>query len=91
MNGTMQPWWQSKTIWAALVTLIAGFGTMGHYSISAQDQAQLTELLLGAATSIGSIAAMYGRYVAANPIGGNGARLSQISDKLDQLLSKPVA
>ena len=58
----------SKAVWGAIVTIAAGALGLGHYSIVAADQADLVDLLAGAASIVGGIVAIVGRIVASKKI-----------------------
>lgn len=58
----------SKTIWGALLAVAAGGLSLAGYTISAEDQASLTELVSGAGATIGGILALYGRIKASKRI-----------------------
>lgn len=60
-TATTKKWYESKGIWGALVTLLAGLAMIFDYAISPAEQAQLADLLYGVATSIGGVVAWIGR------------------------------
>jgi hypothetical protein len=68
MDGS-KPWYLSRTIWAAIVTiLIALLGLLG-VSLDGFDDAALVETLLQAAAAIAGVVALIGRLSARARIG----------------------
>jgi len=68
MNGTKHPL-KSKTIIGAIIALVAmGISTFLGYDVGAEDQAQLTEIVLGLLGSAGPVTAIYGRVKADKPV-----------------------
>ncbi|MCY0094451.1 hypothetical protein [Hoeflea ulvae] len=64
-----KPWWQSKTLWGAIVTLgSAGLGLAG-LDVSDADREALIELLTSLGAAIGGLMAIFGRITAKNRIG----------------------
>lgn len=68
-GNEMKQWWQSKTIWGAVVVILGliaqGFG----HQISDEDQASLVNLLAQIGESAGALFAIYGRTKATAKIG----------------------
>jgi len=56
-----KPWWQSRTVIGAAVTLVSGVGAVAGYGISDQTQAQLTDLLAAGGALVGGVLALWGR------------------------------
>jgi hypothetical protein len=63
-----KPWYQSKTILGAGVTVAASIGALMGIDISAADQSAITESLMAIAGGIGGAIAIYGRIKADTPI-----------------------
>ena len=61
-------WWESKTVWGAVVTLVSVVAGFAGAVISADDQASLIDLLSGAGAAIGGLLALMGRLVAKSRI-----------------------
>ena len=59
----------SKTVWGGLLALGAGLASIAGYTITAEDTAQLSELLAGIGSAIGGFVAIFGRIVATKKIG----------------------
>ena len=64
MNGT-KVWWQPKTVWGSVISLMAGVATLAGVKLDATLQDQLAELLTGAGEVIGGALVWYGRAAAA--------------------------
>jgi hypothetical protein len=60
MNGT-KVWWQSKTVWGSIVSLLAGVATLAGVKLDATLQDQLAELVVGIVNIVGGAIAWYGR------------------------------
>lgn len=64
-----KPWYLSRTIWAALVTILtAALGLFG-VSLGDVDQSALVEGLLQAVTAVAGVVALVGRLSARTRIG----------------------
>lgn len=64
-----KPWYLSRTIWAALVTILtAGLGLFG-VSLADVDQNTLVEALLQSVTAVAGLVALVGRLSAKSRIG----------------------
>lgn len=61
-------WWQSKTIIAALVTLIAVVLDILGFNFGADDQSQLVDIILKILEVGGTLGAIWGRTVASKNI-----------------------
>jgi len=59
----------SKTVWGGVVALLAGIAAIFGYSFSEVDQTTLTEAIVGIASAIGGLLAIYGRVMATKEIG----------------------
>jgi hypothetical protein len=64
-----KPWYLSRTVWAAIVTILtAGLGLIG-LQVDDLDQSALVDTLLQGVTAIAGIVALYGRLSARSRIG----------------------
>ena len=63
MNN-IKPWYASKTIWGALVAMIAGIGSSVGFELDNQMQTELTDTALKVVSAAGSMLAIYGRFMA---------------------------
>ncbi len=59
----------SKTVWGGLLALGAGLASIAGFTITAEDTAQLSELLAGVGSAIGGFVAIIGRIYATKKIG----------------------
>lgn len=69
MDG-MKAWYQSKTVWGALIAIGASLLHMGGLEVDAGTQNELADLLVTSAGVIGGLIAIYGRIAARTEIGG---------------------
>lgn len=67
MNDT-KPWYLSRTIWASLVTVVAGVGGLFGLPVQDLDSQALAEILLQAVTAISGLVAILGRLRAVSRI-----------------------
>ena len=59
----------SKTVWGAIIAIVAGIAGIFGYSIGAEDQAQLAEIGVSVASMAGGLIAIFGRVKASKKIG----------------------
>ncbi|SOE17460.1 hypothetical protein SAMN05877838_2359 [Hoeflea halophila] len=65
----IKPWWQSKTLWGAIVTIgSAALGLLG-YELGDADREALTGLLTSLGAALGGVIAIIGRIQAKDRIG----------------------
>lgn len=65
----VKPWWQSKTMWGAVIAGLAPvIGTAFHVSLSDAQVQQYSDAAATVATVLGAILAGYGRTQASVPI-----------------------
>jgi hypothetical protein len=64
-----KPWYLSKTIWGALVSVAATLGGMFGLPVDATGQAALTEAILQTVSAVAGIVAILGRVSADSRIG----------------------
>ncbi len=64
----MKNWYQSKTVWGALVVILSALLRAGGYEFGEAEAAQLTDAAATIATAIGGLLALYGRLTAKLPI-----------------------
>jgi uncharacterized membrane protein len=66
-------WWQSKTIWGAVITIIALIASLFGYQIDPQTQQIILDrtmaIVTAVGTIVGSVMAIYGRIKATKRIG----------------------
>lgn len=63
-----KPWYLSKTIWGALVSVAATLGAMFGLPVDAAGQTALTEAILQTVSALAGIAAILGRVSASSRI-----------------------
>jgi len=63
-----KPWYLSKTIWSALVSVAATLGAMLGLPVDAAGQAALTEAILQTVSALAGIIAILGRVAASSRI-----------------------
>jgi TctA family transporter len=66
--NTTKPWWQSRTAWAAAVTVLAGLLGLAGVDLDARLQDELVTLLTGAAEIGAGIMAFIGRFQASKTL-----------------------
>ena len=64
-----KPWWQSRTVWAAAVTMLAGLFHLADIELSATLQDELVTLVTACAEIAAGITAFIGRLKADARIG----------------------
>ena len=64
-----KPWYLSKTIWGALVSVAATLAAMFGLPVDAGGQAALTEAILQTVSAVAGIVAILGRVSANSRIG----------------------
>jgi len=65
----IKPWWQSRTLWGAIVTITsAGLGLAG-LDLGDADREALIGLLTSLGAALGGVIAIAGRITAKNRIG----------------------
>lgn len=66
--NTSKPWWQSRTVWAAAVSVLAGLLGLAGLNLDATLQDELVTLLTGAAEIGAGIMAFIGRFQASTTL-----------------------
>ncbi|MGE7371026.1 hypothetical protein ACQKKX_18465 [Neorhizobium sp. NPDC001467] len=69
MDG-MKAWYQSKTVWGALIAIAASLLQMTGLTIDDATQGEIADLAVTAVGAIGGLLAIYGRIAARTEIGG---------------------
>ncbi len=64
-----KPWYLSRTIWAAIVTIVVAVLGLFGLPFDSLDQTATVEALLQAATAIAGLVALLGRLMATTRIG----------------------
>ena len=68
MDDTKQ-WFASKTVWGALVAILAGLLQVCGTDLDADGQAQLADSLVSLSGIVGGLVALYGRLRADKKLG----------------------
>ncbi|WP_420408905.1 hypothetical protein [Hoeflea sp.] len=66
---TTKPWWQSKTLWGALVTIVAAALGFAGIDLADTERETLTEMLTSLGAAVGGLIALIGRISARSRIG----------------------
>lgn len=61
-------WYQSRTIWGALVAILASLAHAGGFSLTAADQGQMADALVSLAGAAGGLLAIWGRLRATSKV-----------------------
>ncbi|MEB2847146.1 hypothetical protein GAO09_15500 [Rhizobiales bacterium RZME27] len=69
MDG-MKAWYQSKTVWGALIAVGASLLQIMGAEVDAGTQAELADLAVTTVGAVGGLVAIYGRIAARSEIGG---------------------
>jgi len=65
----IKPWWQSKTLWGAIVTIGSAALGLAGYELGDADREALTGLLTSLGGALGGVIAIIGRIQAKDRIG----------------------
>ncbi|MEP3439041.1 MAG: hypothetical protein ABJN75_20010 [Hoeflea sp.] len=65
----IKPWWQSRTLWGAIVTLGSAALGLAGLDLGDADREALIELMTSLGAAIGGVIAIFGRITAKNRIG----------------------
>ncbi len=68
----LKHWYNSKTIWGALISVIASLLHVSGINIAAADQGQLVDSIVNIAGALGGLLAVYGRVTATSAIKSAG-------------------
>lgn len=71
-DPTAKPWWQSRTIIGALVSLLAVLAGAIGLPLTETDQVQLTNVLVALGGAAGTLLTILGRIRASRPVKGGG-------------------
>lgn len=66
----VKPWYQSKTVWGALIAIAAPLLGRAGLEVGGAEQAQIADALTTLAGTVGGLLALYGRLTATKGVGG---------------------
>ncbi|MEQ8480007.1 MAG: hypothetical protein RIC18_05050 [Hoeflea sp.] len=66
---TTKPWWKSKTLWGAFVTLVAAALGLAGIDLADTEREALTEMMASLGAALGGLIALVGRISARSRIG----------------------
>lgn len=64
----MKNWYQSKTVWGAVVVIVASVLRLLGIEFGPAEQGELTDAITTMAGAAGGLLALYGRITAAGPL-----------------------
>lgn len=64
----LKTWYQSRTIWGALVAILASLAHAGGFSLTATDQGQIADALVSLVGAAGGLVAIWGRVRATSKV-----------------------
>lgn len=62
-------WYQSRTVWGALVAILASLANGAGVEMTAGDEGELADLIVAAVGTIGGLVALFGRLSARRRVG----------------------
>ncbi|MBU2328755.1 MAG: hypothetical protein KJ755_15630 [Alphaproteobacteria bacterium] len=66
----VKPWYQSKTIWGALIAIASPLLGRAGLDVGGAEQAEIAEAMTTLAGTVGGLLALYGRLTATKGVGG---------------------
>ncbi|MGQ3211637.1 MAG: hypothetical protein ACT6U0_09445 [Shinella sp.] len=69
MNDDLKAWYQSRTVWGALIAILASLANAAGVEVTAGDEGEFADLIVAAVGTIGGILALYGRISARRRVG----------------------
>ena len=57
----MKAWYQSRTVWGALIAILASLAKVAGFEVSAGDESDLADLIVAAVGTVGGLVALFGR------------------------------
>jgi hypothetical protein len=61
MSEDVKAWYQSRTIWGALIAILASLANAAGLEVTAGDEGELADLVVSAVGTVGGLIALYGR------------------------------
>ena len=69
MNEDLKAWYRSRTVWGALIAILASLANAVGVEVTAGDEGELADLIVAAVGTIGGMLALYGRILARQRVG----------------------
>ncbi|AOF91685.1 hypothetical protein [Sinorhizobium sp. RAC02] len=69
MNDDLKAWYQSRTVWGALIAILASLANAAGVEVTAGVEGELADLIVAAAGTIGGMLVLYGRISARRRVG----------------------
>ncbi|MGQ2970569.1 MAG: hypothetical protein ACT6RF_17625 [Allorhizobium sp.] len=66
----LKPWYQSKTVWGALIAIAAPLLGQAGLQVGGAVQAEIADALTTLVGTVGGLLALYGRLTATKGVGG---------------------
>jgi hypothetical protein len=66
----VKPWYQSKTVWGALIAIASPLLGRAGLEVGGAEQAEIADALTTLAGTVGGLLALYGRLTATKGVGG---------------------
>ena len=60
----VKAWYRSRTVWGALIAILASLANAAGVEITTGDEGELADLVIAAVGTIGGLIALYGRIFA---------------------------
>ena len=57
----VKAWYQSRTVWGALIAILASLGNAAGVEVTTGDEGELADLVVAAIGTIGGLVALFGR------------------------------
>lgn len=65
----VKAWYQSRTVWGALIAILASLGNAAGIEVTAGDEGELADLVVAAVGTVGGLIALFGRVSARRRVG----------------------
>ncbi|UPA25377.1 hypothetical protein [Shinella oryzae] len=65
----VKAWYQSRTVWGALIAILASFAHALGIEVTAGDEGELADLIVAAVGVVGGLVALVGRLSARRRVG----------------------
>jgi hypothetical protein len=65
----VKAWYQSRTVWGALIAILASLANAAGIEVTAGDEGELADLVVAAVGTAGGLIALFGRVSARRRVG----------------------